>query len=46
MTQSKKLKSSDFKICPENIRLKNSVDWKDAHLSENKTVKRRKSLSA
>jgi hypothetical protein len=46
MTQIKKLKNKDFKTHLENIYLKDLDDWKDMHLSVNRTVMRKKLLSA
>ena len=42
----KKMKRVDFKISLEKTILKDLDDWKIAHLSENRTVMRRKLLSA
>jgi hypothetical protein len=42
----KKMKRVDFKISLEKTILKDLDDWKNVHLSENRTVMRRKLLSA
>jgi hypothetical protein len=40
------MKGGDFKCCLEKTVLKDLDDWKNTHLSENRTVMRKKLLAA
>ena len=46
ITNIKKMKGGDFKSCLEQNSLKDVDEWKNSHLSKNKTVMRRKLLAA
>ena len=46
LTHIKKMEKEDFKYCLEKTLLKDLDDWKNAHLSENRTVMREKLLAA